>query len=400
MNSEIRIGVFGTWRGCAYMKALDCIEGARVTALCDKAPGRIEEAKKHCGEDVAVYDNFYEFIDSGKFDAVFLCNYFNEHAQYAIKALERGIHVFSETMAASTMALCVSLCRAVEKSGCVYMLAENYPFSRGCLEMKRIYESGTLGKVMFAEGEYVHPMSPEDSWKYGNPAVHGEYHWRKYLPCTYYCSHALAPIMYITDTVPKSVVAMAAPDTKEQIEKYKKVRTDAVGVMLLGMDNGAVCRINGSSYIAPRGNWYRVSCTDGGVETVRGNEKSVRLVYNEWSVPEGAERSSTYEAQWQSDAEKAEKNGHGGGDYWVVKHFIDSVREGKSNFLDVYRATAIASVSILGWRSVLNNSKKFAIPDFRLERDRKKWENDELTPFPTADTPNTLPFNSTDKIKK
>ncbi len=401
MNNEVRIGVFGTWRGRAYMKALKCIDGVRITALCEKMPDRIAEAKKLCDGEVAVFDNFDDFIESGKFDAVLLCNYFNEHAQYAIKALEKGIHVFSETMAASTMALCVNLCREVEKSGCVYMLGENYPFSRGCLEMKRIYEGGTLGQVMFAEGEYIHPMSPEESWKYNNPDVHGEYHWRRYLPVTYYSSHALAPLMYMTGAMPKHVVGMAVPDTDSHIKEYKKVKTDAVGVMLLGMDNGAVFRVNGSSHIGPKGNWYRLGCTEGGVETVRGAEKSVRLTYHEWSVPEGAEASKIYEPDWVSDADKAEKAGHGGGDYWVVKEFVDAVRSGKSNLLDVYRATAMSAVAILGWRSVLNGSKRYDIPDFSKERTRKKWENDNLTPFPSADTPNTLPFNSRDaKVKK
>ena len=176
MEKKLRIGVFGTWRGNAYIKAVKFIDDAVVTALCDKAPNRIEEAKKNCAPDVAVFDNFDDFIESGLFDAVFICNYFNEHAQYAIRAMEKGIHVFSETMAASTMALCVKLCRAVESTGCKYMLAENYPFSRGCLEMKRLCESGKLGKIMFEEGEYIHPMSPKESWRYNDPSIHGDYH--------------------------------------------------------------------------------------------------------------------------------------------------------------------------------------------------------------------------------
>lgn len=395
MVNEIRIGVFGAWRGRAYMKALSFIEGTRVTAICDKSPLQIENAKKQCGDDVSYYDNFDDFINSGKFEAIFLCNYFHEHAQFAIEALKRGIHVFSETMAASTMALCVKLCREVEASGCIYMLAENYPFSRGCLEMRRLYQGGTLGKVIFAEGEYVHPMSPEESFRYGNPETQGVYHWRRYLPATYYSSHALAPLMYITEAMPKYVVGMAVADTISNIEKYNRIKTDAAGVMLLGMDNGSVFRVNGSSYFAPKGNWYRVSCSDGGVETVRGDEKSLRLTYHSWTVPAGEETSKTYEAQWESDADKANKNGHGGGDYWVVKKFIDSVKTGKNNFFNVYRATAMSAVAILGWRSVLNNSKRYTIPDFTKEKDRVKWENDDLTPFPNEDKPNTLPFNST-----
>ena len=47
MEKKLRIGVFGTWRGNAYIKAVKFIDDAVVTALCDKAPNRIEEAKKN-----------------------------------------------------------------------------------------------------------------------------------------------------------------------------------------------------------------------------------------------------------------------------------------------------------------------------------------------------------------
>ncbi len=399
MEKKLRLGVFGTWRGNAYIKAVKFIDNAVVTAICDKNPTRIESAKVNCPADVAIFDNFDDFIDSGLFEAVVLSNYFPEHAQFAIRAMEKGIHVLSETMAASTMALCVQLCRTVEKTGCIYMLAENYPFGRGVLEMKRLYQSGKLGKAIFEEGEYVHPMSPTENWRYNDPAIHGDFHWRRYNPVTYYCSHALAPIMHITDTLPKTVVGMAAIDTDEHIAQYKNSRTDAAGVMLLGMSDGSVCRINGSTYVAPHGNWYRVSCLGGGAETVRGDDKKVRVVYNNWAIPEGEHKDCIYEAQWEKDGDKANANGHGGGDYWVVKNFVDSVLNGTPVYFDVYRSTAIASVSILGWRSVLNKSKRYDIPDFRRERDKKKWENDNLTPFPTKDAPNTLPFNSRDKIK-
>ena len=45
MGNELRIGVFGAWRGRTYMKALKYIEGARVTAVCEKKGSRIEKAK-------------------------------------------------------------------------------------------------------------------------------------------------------------------------------------------------------------------------------------------------------------------------------------------------------------------------------------------------------------------
>lgn len=60
------------------------------------------------------------------------------------------------------MAEGVELVRAFEKSNSIYMLAENYPQMIFNREMKRVCDTGTLGKILYAEGEYNHPVSPYD----------------------------------------------------------------------------------------------------------------------------------------------------------------------------------------------------------------------------------------------
>ena len=52
---------------------------------------------------------------------------------------------------------------------------------------------------------------------------------------------------------------------------------------------------------------------------------------------------------------------------------------------DEYFATTMASVAILGHRSLLEKGVPYDIPDFRLEEDRKKYENDYSTPFYGSD---------------
>lgn len=382
MGKTIRIGVFGTWRGNTYVKTLykGKIAGARITALCDKDPERLNNALSNCPAGrwaPKTFSDAEEFFASGLFDAVFLCNYFPEHAKYAIKALDRGIHVFSETMAAATMADAVNLCRAAERSGAVYMMAENYPYTRGCFELKRVYEEGKLGKVMFAEGEYVHPMSPAEAEKYHSVAQNGKNHWRLCLPVTYYCSHSLAPLLFMTGEMPRRVVAMSALDAHDHHN---------CGVMLIGTDKNAVFRINGSSYFGTKGNWYRLSCEKGSVETVRGHEAHVRLTYNKWDLPTPeTPNDDTYEAVWQSDGDLASACGHGGGDYWAVRFFLDAVRGKRPPFPDVYQSCAMSAVGILGLRSLQNGNTPYDIPDFRDEEVRKLWENDDYSPFPSPD---------------
>ena len=51
-------------------------------------------------------------------------------------ALKKGIAVFSETIPAVTLKECVELCRAVEETNALYMLAENYPYMKGPMYMK------------------------------------------------------------------------------------------------------------------------------------------------------------------------------------------------------------------------------------------------------------------------
>ena len=41
----------------------------------------------------------------------------------------------------------------------------------------------------------------------------------------------------------------------------------------------------------------------------------------------------------------------------------------------------MASVAILGHRSMLENGVPYDIPDFRKEEDRVKYENDTISPF-------------------
>ena len=390
MKRKIRIGVFGCRRGRTYIKTVykgGLDSDMRITALCDANEDKLKEAAALCPSGryaPKLFTDAGEFLKSGLFDAVILCNFFNEHAKYACLFLEAGISVLSETMAAATMADAVALCRAARKSKAVYMMAENYPFFRSNFELKRLYEGGTLGKLIFAEGEYVHPMSPDENSGISKAGPDGNYHWRKYLPVTYYSSHSLAPLIFITGEMPKRVVAMAALDDPAHAAEYGRLRPEAAGVMLVTTESGAVMRVNGSSYMGPKGNWYRLSCVNGGAETVRGHLGSVRVAYNSWAVPDGAEKESVYETVWAEDGEAAERCGHNGGDYWVMKYFGEALRGKRAPFPDVFTACAMSAVAILGFRSVMNGNYPYDIPDFRSEEDLKKWEQDRLSPFPPA----------------
>ena len=146
--AQLKIGVFGGRRGMTFMQTLrEMGDRACLYALCENDP-LVVEARTENGlmEDVKLFDDYDEFLDCG-IDAVILCNFFHEHAKFAIKALKKGIPVLSETTAAPTLGECVELCKTVEETGTKYMLAANGPFKASIQYIKDAYESGKLGDL-------------------------------------------------------------------------------------------------------------------------------------------------------------------------------------------------------------------------------------------------------------
>lgn len=375
-QKPIRVGVIGVGRGHALAAGATELVGMKLVALCDTWEQRLLEVGKQYG--VATYTDYDKFLEHDM-DAVILANYFDEHAPFAIKALKAGMHVMSETSCNATLAEGVALCRAVEKSGKIYMLAENYPYTAFNMEMRRIYRTGEIGEVAYAEGEYNHPSALRSSLS-RSP---GTDHWRNWIPSTYYCTHALAPLVYITDTMPISVNALAF----QVGPKRSPIRHGDTGSLTLcTMNNGSVFRIFGMG-VPGHSIWYRVHGTRGAMESTRGpgyfGPEEVRIWHEPWDLKRGEKAERVYKPDWPEHGDLAREAGHGGGDFWTNFEFANAIRRRKQPFLNVYRGVAMSSVGILAWKSVLENGKQFKIPDFSKESQRRGYVKDDWSPFPS-----------------
>ena len=378
---KLRVGVYGAGRGVSLAKILELFD-AEIVALCDNHKARRETAIEKLGGSVASYESFDEFIEH-PMDAVILANNFYQHAPYAIKCFERNIHVFCECISNGTMGEGVELIRAFEKSKSIYMLAENYPHMLFNREIKRIADGGTLGKIMFAESEYNHPVSPWDTGFTKNFRFYPK-HWRHFVPATYYITHSLGPVMNATGATPKKVSAFAMYAPLEDDVPNASFNADRAANITTLNDDGSVFRITAWAQYGGHHNSTRVCGTKGQIENLRGMGEQVMLRYNSWDVPEGAEKTQSYTPSWNDpDEEKIRQSGHGGGDYLTVRMFVDCVRAGKqpSHPFDLYSATVMSSVAILGHRSVMDGGNTYDVPDFRVEADRERYANDYLTPF-------------------
>ena len=377
----IRIGVVGVSRGMTFAVGCEAV-GMEMVALCDTWEAKLAEAGRRF-PGVTTYTDYDRFLEHDM-DAVVLANYFHEHAPFAIKAFAAGKHVMSECAACHTLAEGVELIRAVEKSGRIYMFAENYPYMLFNQEMKRLYDAGVVGEFKYGEGEYVHPDPPEVKLR----RACGWDHWRNWIPATYYCTHALAPVMAITGTRPVKVNGFVVPhDAIDPAQRLHVRRGVTAGPIMLRMNNDAVVKLL-QGHLRGHQNFVRIHGSRGLMENCRhGDKQAVRLRIEKWEKKPEEYVEQVITPEFPAFAEAARRAGHGGGDFFTNYYFAEAIRSGEQPFLNVYRAVEMSIVGILAYRSALNDSAPVAVPDFRDEAARKAYEDDDWSPDPARREP-------------
>jgi len=76
---------------------------------------------------------------------------------------------------------------------------------------------------------------------------------------------------------------------------------------------------------------------------------------------------------WRNPSEEALKAGHGGGDYFEIREFIDCILNGTKPPVDVYEAMDMTVPGIVSEESINKSSVPLPVPDFR---EIKKFPDD------------------------
>jgi len=389
MSKKLRIGVMGVDRGNFMLRASAVLsDEMELTAICEINDKTVERVRDLIPENTKIYKDFDEFIHSG-LDGVLLSNFFHEHAKYAIKAMEAGVAVLSETTAAPSLGECVDLVEAYEKYNGRYMLAANCLYFQPLTGMMEKIKEGEYGPVIYAEAEYIHTPHPDA--KPVQPDLEN-LHWRNTLPSCYYNMHTLGPLMYITKTEPKKVLCKATV-----FEREGRLNNTPKSFTLTEMDNGAVFNTTGCVGTGTDSKWYRVACQKGTYESQRYDYHFEPLV----SMGHSVQQTGISFPDWEWGDVPDEKKpvyrqklaaiGHGGIDFFVVLNFLRYLRGEIEPFFDVYRSVRLSAVGILSWYSVLNDSKQYDVPDFRKAEDRDACRGDYRMPFGKRYDELTLP---------
>jgi len=150
---KLKIGIIGTgWIAECHMDSYKKMDDVEIVAGADLVPGKADAFFKKYGlENVRTYPSHKELIDNEELDAVSVCTYNCTHAECTIYALEHGVNVLLEKPMCVTLDEAVEICRAEKKSGKVLSIGFQPRFDANMKEIKKIVESGELGKIYYIQ---------------------------------------------------------------------------------------------------------------------------------------------------------------------------------------------------------------------------------------------------------
>ena len=127
----------------AHIPVWEAMENAELVALCDIRPERMEKyGGKRC------YLDFDEMLENEEFDIIDICLPTYLHADFAVKAMERGINVITEKPISLKEEDVERVYSTAAKNNVKFMVAQVLRFWPEYELLKEIYDSKKYGKLL------------------------------------------------------------------------------------------------------------------------------------------------------------------------------------------------------------------------------------------------------------
>ncbi|NMP37301.1 MAG: Gfo/Idh/MocA family oxidoreductase [Clostridiales bacterium] len=362
-DKKIKVGIAGARATCNIL-GLKSIPDVELTAICDLDEDVLREksAEHNIPHTYRIFDDMLE----SDIDAVIISTPMQYHVMQTLAALEAGKHVMSEVTAGISMDELWWLKENVEKYGKTYMMAENYCYSPQMQTVINMANDGVFGKLYFGEGEYLHNVRDRAVYKNGKTS------WRSFWQLgkrgCFYPTHSVGPVMKCFGG--KRIKSVACFGTGSVTAP--EFRQDDTTLTICTLEDGQIMkiRVDCMSNRPHNMHYYSLQGTNGVFEAPRG-------LGDDYKVFVGKDN---FDAQWQpladyydkylperyKNATQEEKSaGHQGGDFFIVRDFIDAVCGNAKPFVDVYDACEWTAVGLLSEVSLANGGAGIDMPDFR-----------------------------------
>ena len=411
-NKRIKIGVIGTGlRGQWVLWLAAKYPEIDIPAICDIDDDMIEPALKILKDaqkpEPKVYKNgdedFRNMVANEELDGVYIATPWEWHAEMALVAMKAGKHVGTEVPAALTVDDCWDLVNTSEKTGKFCMIMENVCYRRDVMAVLNMVRQGLFGELLHCQGGYQHDLRHvkfnDGKQPYGGGVEFGtkgysESKWRTNHSVNrngdLYPTHGLGPVstmldinrgnrmVHLTSTATQSrglhnyIVKLGGKEHPNAKVQFKL--GDIVTTVIKCANGQTIMLSHDTNSPRPYSLNFRVQGTKG--IWMRDNDS----IY--------IEGRSTEEHLWESEEEymqeydhplwkrfenEASGSGHGGMDFFILRAFVESIKQDVPPPIDVYDAVSMSVICPLSEESIANNSTSVEIPDFT----RGKWKTNQ-----------------------
>lgn len=263
--------------------------------------------------DTIFYDDYETMLKEANLDAVLIETPADNHAEFCMIALEKGVAVLSDIPSVDSLEEAAMLWDAANQSSAIFMSGAN-PNEWGFVEaLVDLWKHGLLGKPYYLDAEYIHDIR---SYFDTSP-------WRRTYKPIRYCTHSLGPLLRILE------------------EDLRTVSCVSTGAHILGEDNqhdlmtahfktesGIVVRFTASfinnAHIGQHS--YRVFGTEGYFERFSGRGSIAPATFFSSNNLYGASKLTQLPIDtMRIEKELSSDSSHGGADFAMLHHFFKAL---------------------------------------------------------------------------
>lgn len=192
---KINIGVVGLGFGREFAAIYCDHPDVDKVAICTRTPKTLNDVGDELGIPQELrFTDYDEMLKCECLDAIHIVTPIHEHYPQTIRALQANKHVACTVPMALTVDECREIIRLSKERGKIYTMMETSLYTREFIAVRKMYESGELGRIQYIKGDHMQNMLLP-GW--------GGY-WLGF-PAFLYGTHVISPILELTGTIPESV---------------------------------------------------------------------------------------------------------------------------------------------------------------------------------------------------
>jgi predicted dehydrogenase len=252
------------------------------------------------------------------------------------------------------------------------MMAENSCYRKDVMLVRAMARTGLFGECYFAEGEYLHDVKHLHHLPDGRPSWRAT--WQVGKRGITYGTHSLGPALEFFGPQARVTHVSCLGTGRHTDPEHPH---DDTAIMLCQLNVGGLIkvRVDMMSNRPHAAAYYALQGTQGCYEAARGFGDAPKIwVGDNTPDPKGSRAwRSLWDFEehlpemWRSATEEAIRAGHGGGDYFVARAFLEAIRTGEQPPIDVYRAMDYTVPGLISEQSIAAGGVPVPVPDLRQD---------------------------------